>query len=42
MSGPGDDIPVYRTVRVSAPDAPVAELADTEAWQAREEMTSDL
>jgi uncharacterized protein DUF5954 len=37
MSGPGDDVPAYRTVRVSAPDAPVAELADIEAWQAREE-----
>lgn len=37
MSGAGDDVPAYRTVRVSAPDAPVAELADIEAWQAREE-----
>jgi hypothetical protein len=37
MSGPGDDVPACRTVRVSAPDAPVAELADIEAWQAREE-----
>jgi Family of unknown function (DUF5954) len=37
MSGAGDNVPAYRTVRVSASDTPVAELADTEAWQAREE-----
>jgi hypothetical protein len=35
MDGRRDDVPAYRTVRVTAPDAPAAALADTEAWQAR-------
>jgi hypothetical protein len=30
-----DDVPGYRTIRVSVPDGPIAELADAEAWQAR-------
>jgi hypothetical protein len=35
MAGHHDDIPGYRAVRITAPGTPVAELADTEAWQAR-------
>ncbi|MDH6121782.1 hypothetical protein ABH930_002939 [Kitasatospora sp. GAS204A] len=31
-----DDAPGYLTIRVSAPDGPMAELADVEAWTARE------
>jgi hypothetical protein len=30
-----DDVPGYRTIRVSVPEGPIAELADAEAWQAR-------
>ena len=30
-----DDVPGYRMVRVGVPEAPVAALADVEAWQAR-------
>ncbi|GAA1937600.1 DUF5954 family protein [Kitasatospora viridis] len=30
-----DNAPGYLTIRVTAPDGPVAELADVEAWQAR-------
>ncbi|MFE9426521.1 DUF5954 family protein [Kitasatospora sp. NPDC006697] len=30
-----DNAPGYLTIRVTAPDTPVAELADVEAWQAR-------
>ena len=32
-----DDVPGYRMIRVAAPDAPVAALADADAWHAREE-----
>ncbi|MEV8475625.1 DUF5954 family protein [Streptomyces sp. NPDC051173] len=32
----GENVPAYRMVRVTAPDAPVAALADVEAWRARE------
>ncbi len=38
MNIPGDDIPGYRTIRVGALEAPVAALADLEAWRAREEF----
>ncbi|WP_329571468.1 DUF5954 family protein [Kitasatospora sp. NBC_01266] len=30
-----EHVPAYRTIRMSPPDAPVAALADLEAWQAR-------
>ncbi|MFI9272946.1 DUF5954 family protein [Kitasatospora sp. NPDC052896] len=36
MAEHGDYIPAYRTIRVTAPEAPVAALADLEAWKARE------
>ena len=36
MSGPAENIPGYQTVRITSPATPVAELADSEAWQARE------
>ncbi|MFI1797958.1 DUF5954 family protein [Streptomyces sp. NPDC020379] len=32
----GENVPAYRMVRVTAPEAPVAALADVEAWRARE------
>lgn len=35
MNDHRDDVPGYRTIRVGVPEGPVAELADTEAWQAR-------
>src|ERR1700730_16924365 len=35
---PGEDVPGYQTIRVGAVEAPVAALADLEAWQAREEF----
>lgn len=31
-----ENTPAYRTIRVSAPEGPVAALADEEAWRARE------
>ena len=37
MTSPGDQVPGYRTIRVTAHHAPVAELADAEAWQACDE-----
>jgi len=37
MTGPGDDIPGYRTIRVTTPHAPETARADREAWQARGE-----
>lgn len=36
MSGYEDSVPAYLTVRMSAPEGPVAALADEEAWYARE------
>jgi hypothetical protein len=30
-----DEVPAYQTVRMTVPEAPVAALADTDAWQAR-------
>ncbi|MEE1927149.1 DUF5954 family protein [Streptomyces sp. TRM 70351] len=36
MAELGDNVPAYRTIRVSEPDGPVAAVADVEAWQARE------
>jgi len=35
---PGEDVPGYQTIRVGAVEAPVAALADLEAWQAHEEF----
>ena len=35
MADPRDQIPAYRTIRLTAPPAPEAERADTQAWQAR-------
>lgn len=35
-TGPEDSVPAYRTVRVTASDDPLAALADTEAWLARD------
>jgi hypothetical protein len=35
MAGNHDNVPGYRAVRITAPGTPVAELADSEAWQAR-------
>lgn len=35
MNDSRDDVPGYRTIRVSVPEGPIAELADAEAWQAR-------
>ncbi|MDT3395908.1 DUF5954 family protein [Streptomyces sp. B1866] len=32
----GDDVPAYRTIKVTALESPVAALADVEAWRARE------
>ncbi|MFI0939670.1 DUF5954 family protein [Streptomyces sp. NPDC021020] len=36
MSGYEDSVPAYLTVRMSAPEGPIAALADEEAWHARE------
>ncbi len=36
MSNPRDYVPGFQTIRVTALEAPVAALADVEAWQARE------
>ncbi|MET9616010.1 DUF5954 family protein [Kitasatospora indigofera] len=36
MTEYGEDVPGYRTIRVGASQAPVADLADLAAWQARE------
>jgi Family of unknown function (DUF5954) len=35
MADPRDHVPAYQSVRMTAPEAPVAAMADTEAWQAR-------
>ncbi|MDH6578145.1 DUF5954 family protein [Kitasatospora sp. MAP5-34] len=37
-----DDAPGYLTIRMAAPDDPVAELADVEAWTAREKYPQIL
>ncbi|WP_280724698.1 DUF5954 family protein [Kitasatospora sp. MAA4] len=37
-----DDAPGYLTIRMTAPEGPVAELADVEAWRAREEYPQIL
>ncbi len=34
MNDPRDHVPAYRTIRVTAPEAPAAVAADTEAWRA--------
>src|ERR1035441_3747561 len=34
VTSPRDAVPGYRTIRMAAPQAPVAALADAEAWQA--------
>ncbi|WP_190022768.1 DUF5954 family protein [Streptomyces hiroshimensis] len=36
MSDHSERVPGYRQIRMAAPDAPVAALADEEAWRARE------
>ncbi|MFJ2443057.1 MULTISPECIES: DUF5954 family protein [unclassified Streptomyces] len=36
MAELGDNVPAYRTIRVSGPDGPVEAVADVAAWQARE------
>ncbi|WP_055552127.1 DUF5954 family protein [Streptomyces sp. NBRC 110028] len=36
MTEEGENVPAYRTVRVAAPEAPVAAVADVEAWRSRE------
>lgn len=36
MAELGENVPAYRTIRVSGPDGPVEAVADVEAWQARE------
>ncbi|WP_329586119.1 DUF5954 family protein [Kitasatospora sp. NBC_01250] len=36
MADLGEDVPGYRTIRMTALEAPVAVLADVEAWQARD------
>ncbi|MFC9330745.1 DUF5954 family protein [Kitasatospora sp. NPDC057015] len=36
MTEYGDGVPGYRTIRVGVPQAPVADLADLAAWQARD------
>ncbi|GAB2718788.1 DUF5954 family protein [Kitasatospora kifunensis] len=36
MMEDAENVPAYRTIRMTAPDAPVAALADIEAWRARE------
>src|SRR6266536_505763 len=35
MNDSRDHVPAYRTIRVTAPEAPAAAAADTEAWRAR-------
>ncbi|MEY9949066.1 DUF5954 family protein [Kitasatospora sp. GAS1066B] len=36
MTEDAEHVPAYRTIRMSPPDAPVAVLADLEAWRARD------
>ncbi|TSB13285.1 DUF5954 family protein [Streptomyces sp. NBC_01525] len=36
MTEHGEEVPAYRTIRVTAQDGPVAELSEEEAWRARE------
>ncbi len=36
MTQYGEDVPAYRTIRVTSPEAPVEALTDLEAWRARE------
>jgi hypothetical protein len=42
MEYSGDDATVYQTIRVTAPESPVAALADVEAWKARKTFPSML
>lgn len=42
MECSGDDATVYQTIRVTAPESPVAALADVEAWKARKTFPSML
>lgn len=42
MDERGDDVPAYRTIRVTTPESPVAALADIEAWKARKTYPSTL
>nr|WSX73410.1 DUF5954 family protein [Streptomyces sp. NBC_00899]WSX80524.1 DUF5954 family protein [Streptomyces sp. NBC_00899] len=42
MEYSGDDATVYQTIRVTAPESPVAALADVEAWRARKTFPSML
>jgi hypothetical protein len=42
MEQPGDHAPAYQTIRVTAPESPVAALADIEAWKARKTYPSML
>lgn len=42
MEFSGDDVSSYRTIRVTAPESPVAALADVEAWKARKTYPSVL
>jgi hypothetical protein len=35
MNDPRDEVPGYQLIWLTAPQAPVAVLADAEAWQAR-------
>jgi hypothetical protein len=42
MDAHGDDVPAYRTIRVTTPESPVAALADIEAWKARKTYPSVL
>ncbi|RDG37672.1 DUF5954 family protein [Streptomyces corynorhini] len=36
MAEHGENVPAYRTIRVTGPDGPVEAVADVAAWQARE------
>jgi hypothetical protein len=36
MRDPSDSVPAYQAIRIGVLESPVAQLADTEAWQARE------
>lgn len=42
MEYSGDDATAYQTIRVTAPESPVAALADVEAWKARKTHPSML
>lgn len=42
MDEHGDDVPAYQTIRMTTPEAPVAALADVEAWKARKTYPSML